>query len=182
MFIAQKLKKSNICEYILYMWQIEDIIRALDLNIDTINTHIIKAHQIDNEPDVKRLYEWYESLIDMLRTEDKLQVGHLQMNMNVLQDVNEFHNQLINSSKQPDYNAKFIHVLPFINQLRSKSDAGLSDVELCFNFQYGIMLLRMKKAEIKPETLVAQQEISKFMVLLNRYFMQFQDGLLDFED
>ncbi len=182
MFIAQKLKKSNICEYILYMWQIEDLIRALNSNIDNINMHIVEPHKTENATDKKRLYEWYESLIDMMRTENKLNAGHLQMNINSLQDVTDFHNRLINSSKQPDYNAKFIHVLPFINQLRTKSDVGLSDIELCFNFQYGIMLLRMKKAEIKPETLAAQQEISKFMVLLNRYYMQFQDGMLDLEE
>ena len=30
MFVANELRKKNIAEYLLYMWQIEDTIRAFD--------------------------------------------------------------------------------------------------------------------------------------------------------
>ena len=36
MFIAKQLKESSICEYLIYMWQVEDTIRAIDCNIDRI--------------------------------------------------------------------------------------------------------------------------------------------------
>jgi hypothetical protein len=72
-------------------------------------------------------------------------------------------------------------VLPFISQLRTKGEVGLSDIELCFNFMYGIMVLRMKKAEISPETLQTQTEISKFLVLLARNFQLYKNGELDLE-
>lgn len=36
MFTAQKLRKENIAEYLLYMWQIEDLIRANGLEIENI--------------------------------------------------------------------------------------------------------------------------------------------------
>lgn len=182
MFIAKQLKKTNICEYMLYMWQIEDIIRAFEMDIDKINMHIIEKHQLESEAEKKMLYEWYESIIDMMRAEGKTEHGHIQLNTNTLQEITEFHNLLINSAKQPDYNAKFIHILPFINQLRSKSDTQTSDIELCFNFQYGILILRIKKADIRPETLTAQNEVSKFMVLLNKYFILFKEGTLDLEE
>jgi len=64
MLIARKLKKENICEYLLYMWQIEDLIRAFDLNIDTINERIISTFPVKDEGERKSLYEWYESLIE----------------------------------------------------------------------------------------------------------------------
>ena len=41
MFIASQKKKENIAEYVLYMWQIEDIIRANNLNIESITANII---------------------------------------------------------------------------------------------------------------------------------------------
>ena len=41
MFIAQEKKKSNIIEYILYMWQIENIISACQFNIDIIKSTVI---------------------------------------------------------------------------------------------------------------------------------------------
>lgn len=43
MIIASQKKKENIAEYLLYMWQIEDIIRAYGLDIDQIQKHIIDS-------------------------------------------------------------------------------------------------------------------------------------------
>lgn len=182
MFIAKKLKKENICEYLLYMWQVEDLIRAFGLNLDQINNQIIAPYPVA-DADRKTLYEWYESLIEMMRLENIQETGHLQLNKNTIIELNELHGQLLRSGKDAGYNAKFYHVLPFISQLRNQQQSSqLSDVELCFNLQYGIMMLRMKKADITPETLQAQTEISKFMVLLTRNYQLFQEGELDFED
>ena len=86
MFIASKLKKENICEYLLYMWQVEDMLRAFDLNIDALNQQIVSVYPVENEADRKTLYEWYESLIDMMRLENVQQSGHIQLNKNVIFD------------------------------------------------------------------------------------------------
>ena len=181
MFIARKLKKENICEYLLYMWQIEDLIRAFDLNIDLINEHIVKKYAVQKESDKKIVYEWYESLIEMMLLENAKKNGHLQINKNTIIDLVDFHSLVIKSNQVPAYNAKFYHILPYLNQLRTKSESGISDIELCFNFMYGIMTLRMKKAEIKPETLETQTEISKFLVLLARNHKAYRNGELDLE-
>jgi len=49
MFIAQKLKQTNIAEYLIYMWQIEDIIRAAGCDIDKLKSSFISQYQIDEE-------------------------------------------------------------------------------------------------------------------------------------
>ena len=36
MIVAQKLRKQNISAYIIYMFQVEDIIRAYGLDVDRI--------------------------------------------------------------------------------------------------------------------------------------------------
>ena len=41
MYIASQKHKENIAEYLLYMWQIEDMIRAYGLDIDRIKTNVI---------------------------------------------------------------------------------------------------------------------------------------------
>ena len=181
MFIAHKLKKENICEYLLYMWQIEDLIRAFNLNIDALNERIIAPYPVQ-EDERKSMYEWYESLIEMIRLEDVQTDGHLQLNKNIILELNELHSLLLKTGKDAGYNAKFYHILPFISQLRTHAETDLTDIELCFNFQYGIMLLRMKKTEISPETLQAQTEISKFMVLLAKNYQLHKSGELDLDD
>jgi hypothetical protein len=182
MYIAQQLKKENICEYLLYMWQLEDLIRACGLNMDEINRRIVESYPLDISKR-KILLEWYESLVDMMRLENVQQIGHLQLNKNVMLELEELHTLLLKSGIDASYSAKFYHVLPFVSQLRnSHKSVDCSDIEICFNFQYGIMLLRMKKVEISQDTLQAQTEISKFMVLLSRNYNQYKAGKLEFED
>lgn len=180
MFIAAKLKKENICEYLLYMWQIEDLIRAFRLDIDEINTNIIRTYPVETDQERKELYEWYESLIDMMRREGVQLSGHLQLNKNIIVDLNDFHKEALKSGQLPAYNAKFIHIMPLINQFRMKAEEGLSDIELCFNFMYGIMSLRMKKMEISAQTMQSQEEIGKFLVLMAKYYKQNKNSELDF--
>ena len=182
MFIARKLKKENICEYLLYMWQVENLIRALKLDMELINQQIITQYPV-SEQEQKEMYDWYESLIEMMRMEDKQEHEHIQLNTNIIIELNDFHAALLKSGKAPAYNSKFYHVMPFINQLKLKQEnTELSDIETCFNFQYGIMLLKMQKHEISHETLDAQTEISKYMILLARNYNLYQNGELEFED
>ncbi|MGC3978885.1 MAG: DUF4924 family protein [Paludibacteraceae bacterium] len=182
MFIAQKLRKKNIIEYLLYMWQIEDVIRAFNLNIELVNKQIIQPYPVSDE-EKNILYEWYESLIDMIRMENVQHKGHLQINKNTLSQLDDLHSLLLKSGVDPAYNAKFYHILPVIGQLRKQqSHSDVSDIEVCLNFQYGVMLLRMKKTEITPDTLQAQSEIAKYLVLLALYFSKYQNGDLKFDE
>ena len=181
MLTASYLKKNNICEYLLYMWQVEDLIRALQLDMAKIITTLVDTRTFKDETERKAVVEWYESLVDMMRTENVNEKGHLQINRNVIIDLNDFHHRALRSGLLPEYNAKFMHILPMIHQLRMKSEEGLSDIELCFNFQYGILLLKLQKREIGPETLKTQEEIAKFMVLLARNFHLYNNGELDLE-
>ena len=44
MFIAQKKRKENIIEYILYMWNVEDLIRANGLDMSRIDKSVIDKY------------------------------------------------------------------------------------------------------------------------------------------
>lgn len=175
MLIARQLKKENIVEYLLYMWQIEDLIRALNLDMDQINEKIIKPYDISAE-DKKNMYEWYESLIDMMLTEGVKENGHLQINKNVIIQLNDFNTEMLHSGIDLDYNGKFYRLLPYLDQLWQKqNDPSISDIELCFNFLYGIMTLHMKQAEISEETRKIQNQVSQFLSLMNHYYFKNQE-------
>lgn len=181
MLIASQLKKTNICEYLLYMWQVEDLIRALGFDMEQIEKLLVNNRGYKDAEERKRVVEWYESLIDMMRSEHVAEKGHIQLNKNVLIDLEDVHLRILQSGQVPAYNAKFYHVLPLINQFRQKSEAGLSDLELCFNFQYGCLLLKLQKKEISTETLKTQEEIARFMVLLAKNYHAYANGELDLE-
>ena len=182
MIIASQKKKENIAEYLLYMWQIEDLIRAYGLDIDRIQQQIIAPYDISPEQK-KAMREWYESLIDMMHAEGVEQKGHLQLNKNVLIDLTDLHLRLLKSTREPFYGAAFFKTLPYIVELRAKAgDEKAGELETCFNALYGVLLLRLQKKEIKPDTLKAIQQISSFLSLLAEKYKQDKAGELKLEN
>ena len=49
MLIAQQKRKENIAEYLLYMWQVEDIIRAFNFDMDVLKANVINRYEVDEE-------------------------------------------------------------------------------------------------------------------------------------
>lgn len=179
MLIAKKLKEENIAEYLLYMWQIEDIIRANKLDIDIIDKQIISG--FDQPQDVKNeIREWYESLIDMMRREDVVEKGHLIVNKNVISELTELHNRLLKSPQETEYTEAYYKTLPFIVELRSKSqDKNTPELETCLAALYGFLLMRLQKKDISGETQSALSQIISFLRLLSLKYKEYKTGKLD---
>lgn len=170
MIIASQKRKENIAEYLLYMWQIEDIIRANGLDINKIIANVIDRYDLSKEQR-KSMIEWYESLIDMMRREDVVTSGHLQINKNVLGQLVALHQQILKDPRFADYHELFYRTLPYIVELRGKAgDTPAGEIETCFNALYGMLLLKLQKKEITPQTSEAISQISRFISLLARDF------------
>ncbi len=183
MITASTKKRENIAEYLLYMWQIEDIIRAYGLDIDKIQAGIIDKHEGLTEQQRKDMRDWYESLIDMMRREGVVEKGHLQLNKNVIIDLNNLHIRLMASDKFPAYSAEFYKTLPYIVEIRSKAGENKKDeLETCFDALYGILMLRLSGKEVTPATQEAMTQISRFLAMLAGYYKKDYNNELDFDD
>lgn len=170
MIIASKKRKENIAEYLLYMWQIEDLIRANNLNIDKICANVIDRFPNLSETQRKEMEQWYESLIDMMHREGIEKSGHLQLNKNTIIHLEDIHRALLADPKFTDYSAAFYKALPFIVELRAKSGENpAGEIETCFNALYGMLMMRLGQKEISAETLEAVKQISGFIALLAHY-------------
>ena len=170
MIIASQKRKENIAEYLLYMWQIEDMIRANDLDIEKIERNVIDRFNLTAQQR-KEMVDWYESLIDMMRREGIEKSGHLQMNRNILGQLVALHQALLKDPRFPEYSAEFYRTLPFIVELRSKAgDEKPGEIETCVNALYGMLMLRLKGQEITPDTLNAIKQISHFIAVLAHDF------------
>ncbi|MBQ2163560.1 MAG: DUF4924 family protein [Muribaculaceae bacterium] len=171
MKIAQAKRKENIAEYLLYMWQVEDIIRAFNLDINAIKENIIDHYDVDDQ-EKKKITDWWEGLVMMMQHEGKQEHGHLQINKNTLLRLADLHDQLLKSTKYPEYGAEFYRTLPFIVELRSKTPEGqqVGELETCFNALYGTLLLKLQGKEVSQDTQVAIAQISHFIGILAAYF------------
>ena len=170
MFVAQELRKKNIAEYLLYMWQMEDTIRAFGCSLSRIRREYIDRFDYTDEQKEDEA-DWFGNLITMMNSEGCREHGHLQINKVTLQQLEELHAQLLASTKFPFYNAEYYKVLPFIVELRNRgANKEENEIETCLNSLYGVMLLRLQKKDISPSTQHAMKEITTFIGMLSDYY------------
>ena len=182
MIIARRKRKENIAEYLLYMWQVEDLIRANNFDMDSIRRTVVDRY--DQPDDIKEeIAKWYEELIEMMRSEGVMEKGHIQLNKNVIIALTDLHLRLLKSPKEMVYGAAYYKTLPFIVQLRAKSGGeDLPELETCFNAIYGFLMLKMQGKEISPETMEGIKQISSFLALLAEKYREDMNGELKLED
>lgn len=180
MLIARDKRKTNIAEYILYMWQVEDLLRACSFDPKEIEAKLVKRFDADEETS-RQIALWYENLALMMEKEHIQQKGHLQVLVNLVNDLNEFHLKLIETQADEQYlNLYEMNKQP-INEFVHRSEGTVtSDVEACLNALYGYWLLKLKNAEITPLT---QQTVSGFGQLighLSARYIQFENDEFEF--
>jgi hypothetical protein len=181
MYISKQLREQSISEYLLYMWQVEDLIRANACDIDKIEHTVVDAYNLP-EAQHAELTEWYANLVEMMRIEGVEQCGHLQINKNVIISLADLHYRLMHSQKFPFYQAAYYKALPFIVELRAKGGQDKSELENCFDALYGVWMLRLQRKEVSSDTATAVTDIVKFIGLLSDYYKKDRAGELDLED
>ena len=181
MFIAQELRKKSIAEYLLYMWQMEDLIRAYGCSLARIRREYIDRFDYTDEQKDEET-DWFGNLIRMMNEEGRRQEGHLQINKIIVKDLADLHNQLMLSGKFPFYNAEYYKVLPFIVELRNKGDKDVNEIENCLAAPYGVMLLRLQQKPVTDETESAIKGITTFRGMRSDYYIKDRTEGLDFGD
>jgi len=172
MLIAREKRKTNIAEFIIYMYQIEDMVRASEFEMERIEMTIIR--QYDQPPEVmEEIHEWYASLIQAMKQE-KIEVkGHLNFVKNLVVDLNNLHLRLVEKKEEIEYNELYRKAKPNIDILQNKAiERDVLDIEACLNGLYGYLLLRIRSREISKET---KEGIDTISHLLAHLSMRFHD-------
>lgn len=144
-----KSKKDNIAEYILYLWQMEDYLRAFPQHADATQ----ELHELN----------------EMMHREGIIEGGHLALAANALSEVEELHAQLLDEDAL--YRAALIRLRPALNLLKAKTDRPtMSDIEACFVLLYQIMMLRLQHREISPETTDVQQRATQVLQFISKTY------------
>jgi len=170
MLIALQKKKNNIAEYILYMWQIEDIIRSNNFDLTQISELIINKFNVNTNTqyDMKL---WYQNLIEQMMKENIADKGHLKAVMCYVEELNNLHNSLLTTLQDKKYQEQYIASSQFIKNLMIKTGGeAKNEIHACLIALYGFMILKLKKSEISDATKTAINSFSKLIaILVNRY-------------
>ena len=180
MLIAQQKKEENIAEYILYMYQIEDIIRAFKFDVDAILTNYVEP-QLADASFTNQYREWYSSLIKQMKSQRIEQSGHLADIQEIMMELSYLHNTLLNMTKDEKYIGVFEVASQYIDELKAKSNLkDKNQVEIAFHGMYMKLLLKLQKKEISPETEEAFDSMRIMLAYLSRGYLKMKSGDLDF--
>ena len=144
MYIAQKKRKENIAEYILYLWQLEDLLRALQFSPEAIYSQLVAKSALD-DASRQQVFFWYMDIVNLLRQEGKESSGHLEHTLHLIADLNDLHERLLVLPAGEKYRKVFAALAPEMPALRVKlGKTDVSDIELCFRALYAVVLYRIK--------------------------------------
>ena len=150
-----KSKKENIAEYLLYLWQLEDYLRAF--------------------PEQAQQSTELMEILDMMHQEGIMQGGHLQLAKNALSELEDLHDELMDS--EAPYRAVILHIEPSLNVLKSKTDRPtMSDVEACLVLLYQVMMLRLQKQEISEATDIVVKDATQLLRFLSKTYYDNQEA------
>ena len=179
MKIAKQLKDTNVAEYLLYMWQLEDTLRAYGCDADRLRDEYVARFDY-NDDDRRAEAQWLTDLCQMMREEGKMERGHLQINQGTVTLLTDLHQQLLQSTKHPFYASAYYKALPFIVEFRSRSGhTDAPELENCFECLYATMLLRLQQKTISKETQEAVTHISHLLALLADAWRKEKAGKLE---
>lgn len=179
MLIAREKRKTNIAEYILYMWQIEDLLRACSFDREKIDHHLVGRFNADDNLRIE-ISDWYINLAVMMEKEHVLERGHLQVLINLVNDLNEFHLKMLEVKNDQDYIRLYRQNGNAIAEMNQRS--GLmheNEIEASLNALYGFLMLKLKNAEITETTKRTIAGFSQMLGHLSARYLQYEND--DFE-
>ncbi len=180
MLIAQQKKDQNIAEYIVYMYQIEDIIRAFKLDVDAIMNNFVLP-QLPDRSFEAQYRNWYEGLVKQMKVQKIEEKGHLAELNEIIVELSYLHQTLLNMAKDEKYAGIFERALPLMEDFKSRSNLKEKNhIEIAFHAMYMKLLMKLQKKEISAETEDAFDSMRMLLAYLGRSYHKMKSGDLDF--
>ncbi len=179
MFIAKELKKTNISEYLIYMFQVEDMIRFNECDSGKVVENIVNSFSIPENQRIETK-KWYEALCRMMNEEGIQESGHLKHISNQIKELTDYHYKLLELTDDNQYSALYNQskndIEIFRKKLPSKPE---SEIEVCLYALYSLMLMRLRKMSISAETHEAMTNFSTMMAYLTKKYHEFEKGEME---
>lgn len=179
MFIAEKKRKESIVEYILYMWNVEDLIRANGSDIKRIDESVISKYGVSDPVMRQQIYDWWDNLCEMMVKEHKEKGGHLQILDMLANDMYNFHLYLLTQPDEIPYQNAFQTAWPDLSLLMTKIKDGdkMQHVLLGLTAIYDYYLLKLQGKTVLADTTNAIVRISHFLSLLSQKYLKAEKDL-----
>jgi hypothetical protein len=180
MLIARQKKEENIAEYILYMFQIEDVIRAYHFDVDKIVSEFVEP-QLKDTSVLPEYVNWYSGLIYQMKQRGLETQGHIDEIKEIIVELSYLHNTLLNMASDDKYRLTYDRANSYIEEFKQKSNLKeKNNIEILFHAMYMKLLLRLQKKDISSETEEAFDAMRMVLAYLARSYKRMKSGDMDF--
>lgn len=169
--VAEKKKSQNIGEYLIYMYQMEDLIRSFQGNMEEIRQYVV-GHYPVSEEEKEKITRWFGSLVKQMRAEGILEKGHLEELNQVVKSLANLHYELLKTDKT--YFETFHQAKPHILEaIVAAGEENLgSEIQICLNGVYGLLLCRLLGKKVDEKQLEAANAFGEVLSYLNLVYQQ----------
>jgi hypothetical protein len=179
MSLAAKKLRENISEYIIFLWQMEDLLRAVQFNADALDD-FIQSYAPDERAFASEKM-WFNGLVSNMRKDGVEQKGHVSEIHELIFELNYLHNTLLNIVRDKSYAEAYMQAQPNIKEYLLRTDGkSTNDVEVCLTALYGLMVLRLRKEPISAETDAAMRTFSNLLAKLSHHYRLMKQGDFNF--
>lgn len=170
MTIAERKKQNNIAEYIIHLYQTEDLIRAFECDIEKVREYVIKHIPQDNSSK-EEISDWYEEILTKMKKQDILQQGHLNEVNDLVNQLDLLKGQLLEGDE--DFKKKYREAKPHIDEMIKLSKGTIeSEVQICLNGIYGLLLAKINGREVPEEIQPALDHFGNVLSYLSYKYNQ----------
>ena len=167
--IAAKKKSNNIAEYIIYMYQMEDLIRSYQGNPDEIKTYVVSKYPV-SEREKSEITDWYLDLLDKMKAQDILEKGHLKELKALVADLAQIHWNLLKTD--PTYFEAYGKAKPFILDavMQAEGQDPGNEIQICLNGIYGLLLCRLLGKKVSDKQLKSADAFGNILSTLSYHY------------
>jgi len=173
--LALKKKKENIAEYIVYMYQMEDLIRAYQFNMADINQYVI-AHYPTTSKEKGEVFDWLAELAEKMKSENIHHKGHLNEVQEKVDDLANLHWGLLKSDRDyfEIYNVAKPHIIGLVMEAGNENPGH--EIQLCLNGIYGLLLSRLHGRKVPEDMIKATDSFGAVARYLTEAYHQELEG------
>ncbi len=179
MTLADQKLKQNVAEYVIFIWQMEDLVRAVYFDPEALD-EFIRTYTPDDSAFAQEK-KWFEDLTRKMKNERVEVRGHISEVHELVFELSYLHNTLINVIKETTYLELYRKAQPNIKDYLMRAvGKATNDVETCLTALYGLLVLRLRKEPISDDTSEAMKTFSELMARLAHHYGMMKKGEMNF--
>ena len=169
--VAQKKKSQNIGEYLIYLYQMEDLIRSYQGNMEEIKRYVISHYPVSDQ-EKSELAVWFEDILEQMKSQGIMEKGHLKELQDLVENLANLHWKLLKTDKA--YFDTYTKAKPFILDaiLAAAGENPGNEIQICLNGIYGLLLCRLLGKKVEDAQLRAAEAFGEVLSYLNLVYQE----------